>query len=45
MSKEEREGLNQSLLESFIDAYIKNHPGVTREQAAKEVAELAMHHD
>jgi hypothetical protein len=45
MSKEEREGLNQSLMDSFIDAYIKTHPGVTREQAAKEVSELAMHHD
>jgi len=45
VSKENREGLNHSLMESFIDAYIKTHPGVTREEAAKEVAELAMHHD
>lgn len=45
MSREERDGLNQNLLESFIDAYIKTHPGVSREEAAKEVAELAMHHD
>jgi hypothetical protein len=45
VSEEKKEGLNQSLLESFIDAYIKTHPGVTREEAAKEVAELAMHHD
>jgi len=45
VSKENKEGLNQSLLESFIDAYIKTHPGVSREEAAKEVAELAMHHD
>jgi hypothetical protein len=43
--KEEREHLNQSLMESFIDAYIKTHPGITREQAAKEVAEAAMLHD
>lgn len=45
MSKEKHEGLNQNLLESFIDAYIKTHPGVSREEAAKEVAELAMQHD
>jgi hypothetical protein len=45
VSKEKKEGLNQSLLESFIDAYMKTHPGVTREEATKEVAELAMHHD
>jgi hypothetical protein len=45
VSKEKKEGLNQSLLESFIDAYMKSHPGVTREEATKEVAELAMHHD
>ena len=45
MSEEKKEGLNQSLLESFIDAYIKTHPGVTREDATKAVAELSMHHD
>ena len=45
MSEEKKEGLNQSLLESFIDAYIKTHPGVTREDATKAVAELAMHND
>jgi hypothetical protein len=45
MSKEKKETLNQSLMESFIDAYLKAHPGLTREQAAKEVSELAMHHD
>jgi len=34
------ERLNQSIMEAFIDAYIKGHPGVTREEAAKEVAKL-----
>lgn len=45
MSEAKEEPLKQSLLESFIDAYIKAHPGLTREQAAKELSEIFMHHD
>jgi hypothetical protein len=45
MSEEKQERLNQSLMDSFIDAYLKSHPGLTREQAAKELNEIAMHHD
>lgn len=45
MSENKEQRLNQSLMDSFIDAYIKAHPGLTREQAAKELNEISMHHD
>jgi hypothetical protein len=39
------ERLNQSLYDAFIDAYHKDHPELTREQAAQAVTKLAQDGD
>jgi hypothetical protein len=40
MSEETQEHLSQSLMEAFIDAYLKRNPEETREQALRWIREL-----
>jgi len=40
MSEETQEHLAQSVMEAFIDAYLKKNPELTRDQALEKIREF-----
>jgi len=41
MSEETQEHLEQSVMDAFIDAYLKKNPELTREQALQKIREVS----